>query len=156
MGGPSVPVSCAAALAGFQADVGGVGFWRGGEMDHGLRQMQLGFGRADEMHGVLGGVADQQRGGIGEADVFGGRAHEAAGDEQQILAAGDHAREPIERRVRIGAADAFVQRGDEIVVLFAVLVVGGRALLQEFAERLGVERRLPVCSANNSSASVSR
>ena len=35
-----------------------------------------------------------------------------------------HARQPVERGVRVGAADRLMQGGDEVVVLLAVLVVG--------------------------------
>src|SRR5690349_23410680 len=39
------------------------------------------------------------------------------GDEQRILAASQHPRQPIERRVRVGAADRLMQGRDEVVVL---------------------------------------
>ena len=62
--------------------IGRVGFWRGGEMYHGLRQMQLCFGRTDEMHRVFRGVGNQERCWIGKPDVLGGGPHQAAGDEE--------------------------------------------------------------------------
>ena len=119
MGGISEPVSLAAARAAPIGLVGGVGLRRGGEMDAGLRQRQLAFGRAEPLIGRGGRVAHQQRLGIGEADILDGDADQAAGDEERILAALQHAGEPVERRIGIGAAHRLVPGGDEIVVLLA-------------------------------------
>jgi hypothetical protein len=69
-------------------------------------------------------------------------AHQAAGDEQRVLAALQHPRQPVERRVRIAAAHRLMQRRDQVVVLLAVLVVGRPALLQELAQLRGVQRRV--------------
>jgi hypothetical protein len=87
--------------------------------------------------GVLGRVGEHQRHGIGLADVLGGGANQPTGHEQRVLAAGQHSREPIERRVRVRAADRLMQGRNEVVVLLAVLVVGGAAFLQHLAQLLG-------------------
>ncbi len=44
----------------------------------------------------------------------------------------EHAAEPVERGVGVGVADGFVQGGDDVVVLLAVLVVEQDAALQGF------------------------
>ena len=75
--------------------VGGVGFRRGGEIDHRLRDREFAFGRPQEIIGVLGGVADRQRLRIGKPDVLDRHADHAAGQEQRVLAGIQHAREII-------------------------------------------------------------
>ena len=70
--------------------------------------------------------------GGGEADVFDGHADEAAGDVHGVFAGLEHAAEPVERGVGVGVADGFVQGGDEVVVLLALLVVEEDALLEGF------------------------
>ena len=47
-----------------------------------------------------------------------------AGEVHRILAALQHAHQVVERRVRVGPAYRFVQRGDEVVVLVSIAVVG--------------------------------
>ena len=70
---------------------------------------EFALGRAEKIIGVLGRIGDDQRLRIGEADVLDRHAHDAAREEQRILAGVEHAREIIERRIGIGAAHRFVQ-----------------------------------------------
>src|SRR4051812_10885259 len=74
------------AHGGAKRLVGGVGFRRGGEIDHRLRDRELAFGMTEEIIGVLGGVADHQRLRIGEADIFDRHPHHAAREKQRVLA----------------------------------------------------------------------
>ena len=99
--------------------VDGVRLGREAEIDDGLGQRQVAFGRAEKIDGFFGGEAEIERFRSGEADVFDGHADHAAGEIERVFAGGEHARQPIERGVGIAVAHALVQRGDEVVVLFA-------------------------------------
>ena len=122
-------ISCCDGAVG---GVDGVGFGSEGEVDDGFGEGQVAFGGAEELHGLLGAQAEVERFGSGEADVFDGHADDAAGEIERVFAGGEHAGQPIERGVGIGVAHALVQRGDEVVVLFARLVVHQHALLDGF------------------------
>ena len=122
--------------------IGGVRFRRGREIDHELRHRQLALGRAEPVVGVPGGERLHQRLRVGEADILDRRAGQPAQDIDRVLAAGQHARQPIERRVGVRAAQRFVQRADQVVVAFLLLVVERRAALHQFGELLRPERRL--------------
>src|SRR3972149_6214731 len=74
--------------------------------------------------GALGGV------GVGEADVRGGEDDEAAGDEEGVLAAFQHAGEPVEGGVGVGAAEGLDEGGGDVVVPVAGAVVEGGAVLE--------------------------
>src|ERR1017187_8399659 len=84
------------------------------------------------MHRIAGGEAEVERLGRGQADVFDRHAHDAAGDVHGIFAGLEHAAEPVERGVGVGVADGFVQGGDDVVVLLALLVVEQDAALEGF------------------------
>src|SRR5712692_6282410 len=75
------------------------------------------------MRGLLRRHGNLQRLRIGESDVFGRRDDQAARDEQWILAGLQHPRQPVHGSIRIAAAHAFDQRGDDVVVLVAGAVV---------------------------------
>ena len=120
--------------------VGGVRFGRGGAIEAGLDDRQFALGAAEELVGVLGGEALDQRLRIGEADVLDRGAHQAAQHEQRLLARDQHPRQVIQRGLRVRAAQRFVQRRDEVVVPFAVLVVDRDPALEEVAERGRIER----------------
>ena len=136
-----------AGLAGHRAGlakggVGGVGFGRGREENDQLGDRQFALGRAEPVVGVPGGERLHQCLRVGEADILDRGAGEAAQDVDRVLAAGQHARQPIERRVGIRAAQRFVQRADQIVMALLALVVERRAALDEGGELAGPERRL--------------
>ena len=96
-----------------------------------LGEGQLALGRADALVGLPGRDALDQGLGIGEADVLDGEAHQAAGDVARVLAARQHARQPIERRVGVGAPERLVQGGNQVVVALLALVVERRAALDD-------------------------
>ena len=97
---------------------------RGGrEIDRRFRQCQLSFGTAEKVVGILCRQGDAERAGIRESDVFTRHAHEAPREVERILTTREHAREPVERAIDIGATHRFVECGDEIVVLLAGFVV---------------------------------
>jgi hypothetical protein len=98
---------------------------------------------------MSGRDGDDQRLGVGQADVFGGVHDQAPGDVAGILPSFQHGREVVERRVGVRAADRLDEGGNEVVVGIAALVVddlaaAGRVLDVPFFERgaFGL-RRLP-------------
>ena len=111
------------ALGGAQGFVYRIGFGGAGQIEHALRQRDLAFGAAEKIEYILGRQRLLHGLRIGQADILHRRAHQAAGDEQRLLAAGQHARQPVERRVGVAAADGLMQRGDDVVMLLAALVV---------------------------------
>ena len=80
--------------------------------------MHRAFRHADEVTGLIGGYGGVQRVGIGEAHF-------------------QHAGDPVHGGVRIGIAHGLVQRGNQIVVLLALLVVE-----QRLAGSAGLQRVL--------------
>ena len=81
--------------------IGGVGFGRGGDIDHRLRDRELALRAAEKIVGLLGGVADHERLRIGEPDVLDRHAHHAAGEVERFLAGVEHAAQIVERGIRI-------------------------------------------------------
>ena len=156
LGGSSEPFSLAAARRGLEGGVDGVRFRRGGEIDAGLREGQFALRRAEIVVGVLGGIGDDQRLRIGKPDVLHRHAHQPAAEIERVLAGVEHAREIVERRVRIGAAHRLVQRRDQIVVAVLALVVDRRAALHDRAAAPSASNISPGRAARQtSSASVS-
>ena len=86
-------------------------------MEHGVREVEPGLGHPDELDRAGRGIGDDERVGVGEADVLGREDHEPARDVARVLARFDHPREPVETGVGIGAADRLDERGDDVVVL---------------------------------------
>ena len=107
-----------------------------------MRDRELAFGRAEAVIGVPGRERLHDRLRIGEADILDRRPREPPQDVDRVLAAGQHPREPIERRVGVGAAQRFVQRADQVVVTLLRLVVERRPALHEPGELVGSERLL--------------
>ena len=70
---------------------------------------------------------------VGHADVLAGQDHQPAGDEAGVLPRFEHAGQPVEAGVGIGAADALDERADDVVVVVAAV-----------AQRLGAEGGLGV------------
>src|SRR5712692_1008926 len=119
-----------------------VGFWRERKVHGGLRERQVAFGRTEKIESIFRGERDREGAGFGEANIFAGHAHQAASEVERVFAGFEHAREPVERGVGIGIAHRFVQRGDEIEVLFAGFVVAKKLALQDvFEQRRGDGKR---------------
>ncbi len=106
------------------------------QIDHRLRQRQIALRHADEIHGIACRHAHRERIRIGQADVFHRHAHHAPRHVERIFAGFEHASQPIERRVGIAVAHRLVQRGNQVVVLFAGLVVEQHPLLQRILHDL--------------------
>ena len=121
---------------GVDAGLGGVRLGREREVGRRLGEVDAALGHADDLGGAEGGVRDQQRLRVRVADVLGGADHDAARDELGVLARVEHAGEPVERRVRVAPAHRLDERGDDVVVHVAGLVVG------EPTARVGLEHVL--------------
>ncbi len=104
---------------------------------------QLAFGRAEPVVGVPRRERLDDRLRIGEADVFDRRSGQPAQDVDRVLAARQHARQPIERGIGVGAAQRLVQSTDQIVVTLLGLVVERRPVLHDACKLRRPERVAP-------------
>src|SRR5712691_10162685 len=76
---------------------------------------------------------------IGVANVLGGEDDHASDDEQRVLAGFEHAHEPVNRRVRVAAAQTLDEGGNDVVVLFAALVIEQCLVLSSLFEQRQVD-----------------
>ena len=134
LGGSSEPAFLGGALGGAKRRVGRVRLRRGRDVDHRLGNRELAFGTAEKIVGVLGRIGDDQRLRIGKPDIFDRHPHDAAREVERVLAGVEHARQIIERRVRIGAAHRLVQGRDQVVVAVLRLVVDRCAPLHDLLQ----------------------
>ncbi len=125
------------AFRGSEGGGGGIAFGGGRHVDRGVGEGEFAFGEADEIAGLVGGDGEREGEGIGEADVFGGEDDEAAGEETGVFSAGEHFCQPIEGGVGVGAAHAFDEGGNGVVVFVFVGVVADLAFGGESAEVVG-------------------
>src|SRR3546814_1006922 len=80
----------------------------------------------------------RQRARVGQADVFDRHPGQAPGEVVRVAAAVEHAREPVQRSVGVGAAHRLVQRRDLVVELLATLVEAAGTVGQHlFEDRVG-------------------
>ena len=101
---------------------------------------QFTFGRPQEIIRILGRQRYRQGVRIGEADVLAGKAHQASQQVQRLLAGGQHTLEIIERCIGVRPAQRFVQRRDQAVMTFAVLIVHRHPAVQQCGEAGRIER----------------
>ena len=87
-----------------------------------MREVERRFRQADVFDCVRGGVRDQQRLRVGEPDVFTCEDHQSTRDEPRVLPRVEHAREPVNARVGVGAADRLDERRHDVVVLVVPVV----------------------------------
>ena len=140
IGGISEPVSLRHPPGFPEGLVGGVRFGRRREIDHALRDRQLALGRAEPVVGVPRRERLDDGLRIGEADVFDRRPGQPAQDVDRVLAARQHARQPIEGGIGVRAAQRFVQRADQVVVTLLGLVVERRPVLHDARQFLRPEQ----------------
>ncbi len=119
--------------------VGGVGLGRDGQVDGQLRERQVALGDPQKMDGLHGGDGLFERARIGQADVFDRHTHQPAGDIHAVLARFQHAAQPIKRGIHIARSDGFVERGNQVEMLFAGFVVEQDLALQRVFDRLACE-----------------
>ena len=103
-----------------------VALGRRGQVHDELGERQRALRQADEVDGLLRGHRDHQRLRVGEPHVLAGEAHQPPRHVERVLAGLQHAREPVEARVRVRVAHRLVQRRDDVEVLLAGLVVEQR------------------------------
>jgi len=119
-----------------------IGLRREREVDRRLGEREVPLRKTDEVRRLLRGRRDDQGLRVGQADVLTGEDDDAASDEHRILAGVDHAHEPIQSGVGIGAAHALDERADRVVMLIAGAVVEEAPTLKCFAD-VGQADRAP-------------
>ena len=112
---------------GVVGDVHRVALCRAGEIDDCLGQRELSLGRAQTLEGRYCVERDLKRARVGEADILARHAYHAPADVERIGAAVEHAAEPVQRCVRVGAAHRLVQSRDLVVESFSALVEAAHA-----------------------------
>ena len=127
-----------------EAALEGIRLRRKRQVHAGLGERVVRLGHPDEMRRLLRGARDHQRLRISKAHVLTREDDDPARDEHRVLARVDHAHEPVERRVGVGATNALDERRDGVVVLVAGPVVEERAALERLAHLGHADRLLPV------------
>ena len=134
-------------------DVGGVRLRRAREIDGGLREVQPRLRQADVLDRLGRRDRDQQRLRVGVADVLGGEHDHPPGDEPRVLAALEHRREVVDRRLDVAGPRRLDPGRDEVVVRVAALVVDAAAACaprrRRAASRPRLRRRAP-CATESS------
>ena len=102
----------------------------------GLCQWDASFGPAHFHDGVEAGIGKQQGVGVCQSDVLGSGDDKATGYESGVFAAFHHACQPVDGSVGVAAANGLDEGGDDVVVHFAVFVVGKGILLEAFGHHL--------------------
>ena len=97
----------------------GVALGGRGQVQNGLREGRIPLWHAKEMHRLFGGDGHSEPLGIRVPDILRSEAHESSGNVEGILARLDHSGQPVHGRVRITVSHRLVQRGNQVVVLFA-------------------------------------
>ena len=121
--------------------VTGVGLRRGREIENGLRERKLPFGRPKALVCLCRVERDARRARIGQANVLPRHAHDTPRQIARVGAAVEHAAEPVQRAVRRAAAHRLVQGADLVVERIAPLVettqiLGKHAGQQRLVDRL--------------------
>ena len=100
-----------------------------------MRECQVAFGRAEAFIGLVGVQGEVERVRVGVADVFAGDAEHPPRDGERVGTAVNHSRKPVHRAVRAGAAQRFVEGGEEFVEPVALFVQRFRLVGQRLCER---------------------
>jgi hypothetical protein len=109
---------------------------RAGEVDGRLREVQPRLRQADVLHRLCRRHCDEQCMRVGVADVLGGEHDHPPRDEAGVLAALEHDREVVDRRLHVARARRLDPRRDEVVVRVARLVVVERPLPRRVLDML--------------------
>ncbi|MNN39472.1 hypothetical protein D3C81_1535110 [compost metagenome] len=118
-----------------EAHVHRIALRRAGQINDRLRDRQLALGTAETLLHLPRGQAQVERPRVGVADILAGHAHYAAGEVQRVTAAVEHAREPVQGGIRIGATHRLVQRADLVVEGLAPLVEAPAAVAQQVLQQ---------------------
>ncbi len=119
--------------------IGGVALGRDGQVDHRLGQRQFALRTAQPLITLPGIEHDRKRTRIGIADVLAGCAQQTAGQILRIATAVEHAAEPVQRGIRVAAADALVQCRDLIKEGITLLVEATPAISQQGRQQIQLD-----------------
>ena len=129
---------------GVVGNVNRVALGRAGEVDDRLGQRELAFGCSQALKGRHRVERDLKGTRVREADILTCHAYHAPADIEWIGTAVEHAAEPVQRCVRVGAAHRFVQGRDLIIESFSALVEAAHAA----GDRCLDERQVDVALAH--------
>jgi len=101
--------------------VGGIALGRHRHIQHCLRQRQLTLRAAQPFVRFHCVQRQPERSRIGQADILGRHADDTATEIKRVGAAVQHAYQPVQRGIGIGAAHRFMQGGNLIVKFLAPL-----------------------------------
>ncbi len=107
---------------GLIGQIDGIALGRAGQINQGLRHGQFAFGTAETFLHRPGVEGQFQAARVGVADVLAGDADDAPRQIEGIDPAIQHAAEPVQRRIRRAPTHRFVQRGNLIVEILALLI----------------------------------
>ena len=85
--------------------------------------MNAAFGHTEEMARLISRHGDLERARIGKPHVLARKADHPPRHIERIFARFEHARQPIDGGVGIGIAHGLMQRGDDVIVFLARLVI---------------------------------
>ena len=100
--------------------------------DIGFCQYDTSFWKSYFMYRIKTGICQKKSIGIGQTYIFRSRNQQTTRNEFGVFAAFHHPGQPIHGRLRIASSYGFDESRDDVVMHFAVLVVGQRIFLQAF------------------------
>jgi len=109
-----------------------VRFRRGREVERGVRQVKSPFGESDSVEGRGAAFHDRYGVRVGKSRVFAGRNDHPPENEGRVFSCRDHAREPVESRVRVPSPKRLDEGADYVVVIVSVPVVQDDLFLDAF------------------------
>ena len=115
-------------FGGKNAGAGAVALRRETDIEHRLGQNDLGFRKSHHFRCLGRGHRHLQGLGIRKAHIFRSADHDAPGNKGRLLAAIDHPRQVVQRRIRVAASHTFDESGNDIVMIVPILIVGRRSL----------------------------
>ena len=100
-----------------------IGPGRQGQIDHGVGQVDIAFRHSQEVAGLVDG--DRQSKGviIGQSDVLGGKPDQPPGDVQGVFPGLQHPGQPVDSCIGIAVSHGFMEGGDQIIMLFTILII---------------------------------
>ncbi len=122
--------------------VRGVRLRRAREVDGGLREVETRLRQPDVLDRLRRRDRDEERLRVGVADVLGGEHDHPPGDEARVLAALQHRREVVDRRLHVARARRLDPGRDEVVVRVAGPCRRGAAACAPRRRRGGLDHRL--------------
>ena len=97
------------------------------------------FRQPNSFNGAKYFVSNHERGRLGHADVLGGKDDHAARNEFWVFARVNHAREIVERGIRLARSHTLNKGRDSVVVLLPFLIKPQKLVLHGVLERFDVD-----------------